>query len=96
MITTAREFIEEIAETLRTKGRTVEITETQESFGIFVWLYSPAPHWYDRTISLNARHSNRTGRWALGKLSVGSSVSGTKQFERTTRTAIRIAAEVYA
>jgi hypothetical protein len=93
--TNARQFLDEIADVLRASGRPVEITETEESFGTFVWLSSVAPRWYDRSISLSARKSNRTGRWALGELKVGSTVS-TKAFTRTSRSSIRIAAEVYA
>lgn len=90
----ARQFLDQIADTLRTKGRVVEVTVTEESFGTFVWLYAPAPNWYDRSISLSARKSR--GRWALGELMVGPGVGEAKSFKRTTRTRIRIAADVYA
>ena len=36
-MTNARQFLDEIAGILRAAGRTVEIEETQESFGTFVW-----------------------------------------------------------
>lgn len=95
MTTDARQFLDQIADILRAKGRDVEITETEESFGTFVYLSAIAPHWYDRSISLSARKSSRTGRWALGKLSVGPSMN-TKRFTRITRSAIRAAVEIYA
>lgn len=96
-MTTAREFFDQMADTLRAKGREVQITETEESFGTFVWLYAPAPHWYQRSLSLSV--VQRKGRWNLGQLTVGSSVSGGRNgrgFKRTTRSDIRIAIDVYA
>jgi hypothetical protein len=90
----AREFLEEVAEILRSKGREVEITETEESFGTFVWLYAPAPKWYERSMSLSAARSGRTGRWRLGPLSVGSTCVS-PGFERNTRSKIKTAADVY-
>lgn len=95
----AREFLNEIAAALRAKGRIVEITETEESFGTFVWLSSPPQAWYERSISLSARKSNTSGRWALGPLNVGSSGSGTKagkSFKEELRWKIAIAVDVYA
>ena len=95
MTTNARQFLNEIADTLRASGRTVTIEETTESFGTFAWLYAPAPNWYDRSISLSARFSDNTGRWAIGELKVGpTSVSG--GFIETTRHRIRTAVSVYA
>jgi hypothetical protein len=96
MAQNARQFLDEIAKTLRDKGRPVVITETEENFGTFVWLSSISSHWYDRPMSLSAVKSSRTGRWSLGRFRVGSSVGGAKEFTRTGRTEIRIAAEVYA
>lgn len=99
-MTDAKQFFDQMADLLRSKGRTVEITETTESFGTFVWLYSPAPHWYERTISLSVSKNARPGsRWRLGALSVGSSGTGTKAgraFKRELRNDIRIAVGVYA
>lgn len=91
----ARAFLDEIADMLRAKGRTVEVTVTEENFGTFVWLYAPPQHWYERSINLSAAKSNRPGsRWALGKLQIGSSAYS-KKITATTRSDIRIAADVY-
>lgn len=99
MTTNAREFLEEIAEDLRAKGRKVEIIETEEPFGTFVWLSAPPQNWYNRWISLSAAHKTRTNRWSLGKLNVGASVGGSgkasKSFTKSTRTQIKISADVY-
>jgi hypothetical protein len=89
----ARQFLDEIADQLRAKGRTVKITETEENFGTFVWLSSLAPHWYDNTISLNAAKFTRTGRWSLGEMKVHLS---DRTLTRTRRSDIRIAADVFA
>lgn len=92
-MTTARQFLDEIAATLRAKGRVVEITESQESFGEFVYLYAPATAWYDRAISFNVARYASTGRWNMGTLTVHTSG---KPVTAQTRRAMRIAAEVYA
>ena len=94
-MTNAREFADEIADIIRSKGREVTVTETEEEWGRFVWLSALAPKWYDRTINLSARYDNRTKRWALGKLTVRL-ISSDKPVVRSTRTDIRIAADVYA
>jgi hypothetical protein len=90
----AREFLDQMADTLRSKGREVEVTEQDAGFGKFVWLSARAPHWFDATLSLSAAYSNRTGRWSLGSLQVRTG-SGQK-FTRYTRTAIRIAVDTWA
>lgn len=94
-MTNAREFIDQIAAILRAQGRPVEITETEESFGTFVFLSAIAPHWYDRSINLSAAKSNRTNRWRLGDMRVGPS-SVSKGFDVKTRSRMKISAEVYA
>ncbi|QFP94704.1 hypothetical protein I5G59_gp84 [Mycobacterium phage LilMcDreamy] len=94
----AKQFLDEVADRLRGMGRTVEITTTQESFGEFVWLFAAAPHWADRTISLSASKSARTGRWSLGPLTVGpSGGTGPKSrgFKRESRGDISNAVAVY-
>lgn len=93
-MTNAREFLDQIADTLRAKGREVEVSDTTNDYGTFVWLSTIAPHWYDSTISLSAYRNARTGRWRLGELKVRPGTG--KEFARTTRTDIRIAADVYA
>jgi hypothetical protein len=92
-MTDARQFLTEIATILRSKGREVTVTESEENFGTFVWLSSTAPHWYDNSISLSAAKSTRTGRWSLGEMKIH--LSG-KTLTRTTRSEIRIAADVFA
>jgi hypothetical protein len=92
--TNAREFLDEVAEMLRAKGRRVEITETQESFGTYVFMAVPADHWYESTMYVNAALSSRTGRWSLSPMTVRTSMG--KTFKRDTRSAIRIAADVWA
>lgn len=104
MSKTAREFLDQIADALRAKGREVEVTEeTTPSGSDFVWLYSPAPRGtgtlldlHTRTISLSAARTNAKGsRWALGELRVGSTPWG-KEFTAKTRSDIRISVDVYA
>lgn len=94
MTVNARQFLDEVAEILRAAGRTVEIEESAESFGTFAWLYSPAPRWYCRSISLSARYSNDTKRWALGDMNIGPTCDN-QGMVKTTRSSMKIAAEVY-
>ena len=91
----ARQFLDQIAETLRSQGRPVTVEETQEDWGTFVWLSAPAPAWYQRSMNLSAAKPNRSNRWRLGELRVGPSLNN-KGFNRKTRSQIRIAAEVFA
>jgi hypothetical protein len=90
MTTNARQFLDEIAELLRAKGREVTVEEQQTDYGTFVWLSALAPHWYDHSLSLSAAYITRTKRWRLGELTVDHKDA------RKTRSHIRIAAEVYA
>lgn len=93
--TTARQFLDEIAAGLRAKGREVTVTETQESFGTFVWLSAPAPRWFDYSITLSAAKSNRPGsRWRLGRMMVRGGLS--KEKYATTRRSVKICADVYS
>ena len=94
MTTTAIQFLNEIADVIRAKGRAVEITETEESFGTFVWMYVPATHWYDRAMTFSAVKSNRTGKWSMGVLVV-TNTDG-KAIKADTRNSIRRVASVYA
>lgn len=93
-MTTARQFLDEIAATIRAKGRVVNITESQESFGDFVHLYAPATAWYDRAISFNVARYTSTGRWNMGTLTVHTT-SGKPVVARTRRE-MRLTAQVYA
>jgi hypothetical protein len=90
----AIDFLNGIAAQLREQGREVEVTKTDEFFGQFVWLYSPAPNWYNRGITLSATLLTRTGRWSLGMMTIGPSMSS-PPMRRRTRSAMRIAVEVY-
>lgn len=92
MSTNAREFLDQIAAILRAKGRKVEISETKESYGTFVWLSAIAPAWYEHTLTLSASYSTTTKRWTLGELTIDHGKIGV----RKTRSDIRISAEVYA
>jgi hypothetical protein len=93
MTTNAREFIDEIADVLRSKGRTVTIDESPLSFGTFVYMTSIAPNWYDRTISVSASFSTRTKRWTLGEMTIRG---GSIDLTRTKRADMKTAADVYA
>lgn len=94
-MTNAHQFLNEIADDLRAAGRTPEITVTEESFGTFVWMYAPAPNWYDRTIALSARFSTRTNRWALGEMILGGTITSPQMVVKGRRS-IRSAVHVYA
>ena len=91
----AFEFVNEIADVFRANGREVEVKVTDESFGKAIWVYSPAPHWHQNSLSISAYHSHRTGRWKLGKLNVGGTPYS-NPFTRTTRRDIRITADIYS
>lgn len=93
-MSSAREFLDEVAQILRNKGREVQITETEETYGKFTYLSSVAPNWYDSSISLAVRYSNSTKRWAIVAMDVR--LSSGKTISHDIRTNIRIAAEVYA
>lgn len=90
----AREFVDQIADQLRAKGRQVEITETEEAFGTFVWMSAIAPKWYDYTISLSAAKGRAPGsRWKLGRLTVRG--AGKERYTQE-RSRIRSAIDIYA
>ncbi len=93
-MTNALEFVEQIADRLRAKGRdNVKLEVTDESFGKMAWLTTIGTQGR-ATMNLSAFYSDRTKRWSLGELKVRPHY--TKEKIRRTRTEIRIAAEVWA
>ena len=93
MTTTARQFLDEVADIIRAKGRVVTIEESPLTFGTFAWLNVEKTHWYDTGMNLSAAYNDRTKRWSLGTMNVYPT---TGTFTRKTRSAIKIAAGVYA
>lgn len=69
-MTDARQFLDEIAEIIRAAGREVTIEETAENFGTFAWLSTRSTEGYHSLITLGARYSNDTKRWALGEMHI--------------------------
>lgn len=77
----ARQFLDEIAEVIRAAGREVTIEETAESFGTFAWLSTRSTEGYHALITVGARYSNDTKRWALGEMHIWPSTLGKKTYK---------------
>jgi hypothetical protein len=89
----ARQFVDEIVEVLKAKGREVTVEETDESFGKMVWVSATSPNWWMSPIHLSAFCSDSTKRWRLGEIKVRT-ISG-KTVVAKTRYKVRIIADVY-
>ena len=93
-MTNARQFLDEIAGIIRAAGREVTIEESSESFGTFAYLSTTSSRFGHAIITLSARYSSDTKRWALGEMNVWPATLG-KQVVKSRRS-MRIAARTWA
>jgi len=90
----ARQFLDEVAEIIRAAGREVTIEESNESFGRFAYLSTKSFKFGHSIITLSARHSNDTKRWALGEMTIWPATLGKRVVK--TKSRMKIAAETWA